>query len=50
MDDGLETGQSELDITTQYLVQILGYHVNFTRYCTLTVCSQPIRVCLMYNN
>ena len=28
---------------TQYLLQILGYHVKFTCYCILTECSRPIR-------
>ena len=30
--------------STQNLVQMLGSHVNFTRYCILTECSPPIRV------
>ena len=36
----------------QYLLQILGYHVNFTRLCIMTEFSQPIRVfivTLIYN-
>ena len=39
----------ELEMITHYLLQLLGiylyiyYHVNFTRYCKLTVCSRPIR-------
>lgn len=28
---------------TQYLLKTLGYHLNFTHYCILTVCSQAIR-------
>ena len=39
---GLETRQT-LN-STQDLLQILGSHVNFTRYCILTECSPPIRV------
>ena len=38
---------------TQYLLHILGYHVEFTCYCILIECSRPIRcfkVILMYNN
>ena len=45
-------GGFELDMITQYLLQILGYHVEFTCYCILTECSRPIRcfkVILMYN-
>ena len=37
----------ELNMITQYLLQILGYHVNFKCYCTLTGCSQPIRVLIV---
>ena len=29
----------ELDMRTHYLLQILGFHVSFTCYCMLTVCS-----------
>ena len=46
-------GDFELDMITQYLLQILGYHVKFTCYCILTEFSRPIRcfkVILMYNN
>ena len=39
----------------KYPLQILGYHFNFTRYCTLTECSRPCRYFIvslanMYDN
>lgn len=33
-----------LRMITQYLLQILCYYVNFTRYCVMTECSRPVRV------
>ena len=49
----LETKQTlNSTMINQYLLQILGYHVNFTRLCIMTEFSQPIRVfivTLIYN-
>ena len=36
-DKGLEVRDFELDMITQYLLQILGYYVNFTCYYILAV-------------
>ena len=42
---GATKADFELDMVTQYLLQILGYHVSFTCYnWILTACSQPLRV------
>ena len=53
-DDGLgNEADFELNMITQYLLQILGYHVKFTCYCILPECSRTItcfKVFLMYNN
>ena len=39
-------GNFELVTITECL-QILGHHVTFTRYCILTVCSWPIKICII---
>ena len=36
-DEGLEVRDFELDMITQYLLQILGYYVNLTCYYILAV-------------
>ena len=43
MDEGLTNWE---DLELDMMSQILGYRVNFTCYCILIVCSQPMSLSL----